>query len=224
MYLADIRSTGNATFPSLANAACTFSSPCGSAPVSLGTIDEASGTSVALGTNADGSVIVGQSGTGLLDQLGHTLYHAFRSTADGQVSDLGTLGNVPGVSIATATNADGSVVVGQSATSLTDAFGATLSHAFRWTSNDGMTDLGTLEDVVGNSRANGTNADGSVVVGFSIAPQDPNGSSYYHAFRWTCTGGMLDLGTINNTAGFSAANAISGDGSVVVGESAIPKI
>lgn len=214
---------GALTCPSLANAACTFSSPCGSAPVSLGTIDEATGTSVALGTNADGSVIVGQSATGFLDQFGHTIYHAFRSTADGHVSDLGTLGNVAGVSIATGTNADGFVVVGQSATSLTDTFGATLSHAFRWTSDGGLADLGTLQNVSGNSRANGINADGSVIVGFSAAPQGPNGSSYYHAFRWTSAGGMLDLGTINNTEGFSTANAVSSDGSVVVGESAIPK-
>jgi probable HAF family extracellular repeat protein len=167
---------------------------------------------------------VGQSATGLVDQFGHTLYHAFRSTADGQVSDLGTLGNVSGVSIATATNSDGSVVVGQSATTFTDTFGTTLSHAFRWTINDGMADLGTLQSVVGNSRANGISADGSVVVGFSTAPQDPNGSTYYHAFRWTQTGGMRDLGTINDAAGFSSANSVSGDGSVVVGESAIPKI
>ena len=166
MCVAEFRSRGNATanvayfriigagfgaltFPSLADAACTFSSPCGSAPVSLGTIDAATGTSVALGTNADGSVIVGQSATGLFDQSGHTLYHAFRSTADGQVSDLGTLGNIPGVSIATATNSDGSVVVGQSATSLTDTFGTTLSHAFRWTINDGMTDLGRSKTSLG---------------------------------------------------------------------------
>jgi probable HAF family extracellular repeat protein len=215
---------GALIFPSIAGAACTFSSPCGSSPVSLGTIDSVTGTSVALGTNADGSVIVGQSATGLFDQFGNTLYHAFRSTADGQISDLGTLGNVPGVSIATATSADGSVVVGQSSTSLTDAFGTTLSHAFRWTTNGGMADLGTLQNVVGNSRANGTSADGSVVVGFSAAPQDPNGSTYYHAFRWTYTDGMRDLGTIKDTVGFSTANAISGDGSVVVGESAIPKI
>ena len=215
---------GALAFPSLADAACTLSSPCGSPPVSLGTIDEATGTSVAFGTNADGSVIVGQSATGLFDQSGHTLYHAFRSTADGQVTDLGTLGNVSGVSIATATNSDGSVVVGQSATSLTDTFGTTLNHAFRWTINGGMADLGTLQNVVGNSRANGTSADGSVVVGFSTAPQDPNGSAYYHAFRWTQTDGMRDLGTINDAAGFSSANSVSGDGSVVVGESATPKI
>ena len=211
-------------FPSLAEAACTLSSPCGGTPVNLGTIEGVDGTSVAFGTNADGSVIVGQSATGLFDPSGHTLYHAFRSTADGRISDLGTLGNVAGSSLANATNSDGSVVVGQSATALRDGFDNVLSHAFRWTSGEGMSDLGTIDNVVGNSRANGVSADGSVVVGFSMAPQNPNGSSYYHAFRWTHAGGMVDLGTINGAAGFSSANAISGDGSVVVGESAIPKV
>ena len=213
---------GAAVFQGPAKADCV-SVHCSDPPVNLGTIDNASGTSIALGVNADGSVVVGQSATKYSDAFGNALYHAFRSNPDGSLSDLGTLLDAQGSSIATGTNWDGSVIVGASATPFKDALDNALSHAFRWTSSEGMTDLGTVGNVIGNSRATGTNGDGSVVVGYSTAPTDANGSNYYHAFRWTHEG-MIDLGTINSASGFSAAYATNGDGSVVVGESAIPKI
>lgn len=190
---------------------------CDSQIVNLGTIANIAGTSVATASNSDGSVVVGQSSS----PSGYP--HAFRWTELGGTNDLGTIGGAVGPSIATGTNADGSIVVGQSVTTSIDQFGKPLSHAFRWASDNGMIDIGTIGNVSGASRANGINADGSVVVGFSLAPTDTNGSGYYHAFRWTSGAGMVDLGTIGGIAGFSTANAISGDGLVVVGESAVPK-
>jgi len=86
-----------------------------------------------------------------------------------------------------------------------------------------ITNLGTLPG--GHySYAHGVNADGSVVVGGSAV----NDSSEFndHAFRWTRAGGMQDLGTLPGSTlpfgGFSYANGVSGDGSVVIGEAAGP--
>jgi probable HAF family extracellular repeat protein len=76
-----------------------------------------------------------------------------------------------------------------------------------------MHDLGTLSGG-NNSRANGVNADGSVVVGDS---DKKNGNT--HAFRWTLSDNtMHDLGTLRG-GNNSEANAVNADGSVVVGDS-----
>jgi probable HAF family extracellular repeat protein len=72
-----------------------------------------------------------------------------------------------------------------------------------------MQDLGTLGG--DNSRANGVNADGSVVVGWS----DTGDNSAEHAFRWTVADNMQDLGTLGGTN--SQAFSVNSDGSVVVG-------
>lgn len=61
------------------------------------------------------------------------------------------------------------------------------------------------------SGATGTNSDGRVVVGYAR-----NGCTFTRAFRWTEDGGMADLGSLvagRNTV----AEAVSGDGEVVVG-------
>ena len=72
----------------------------------------------------------------------------------------------------------------------------------------GLTWLGTLGGT--GSTAYGVSADGSVVVGYASYA-----SGYYHAFRWTASGGMQDLGTLGG--GGSVARGVSADGSVVVG-------
>jgi probable HAF family extracellular repeat protein len=68
-----------------------------------------------------------------------------------------------------------------------------------------MQDLGTLGG--DESAAFGVSADGAVVVGESSG----------HAFRWTASGGMQDLGTL--PGGYaSRAKGVSADGAVVIGE------
>jgi probable HAF family extracellular repeat protein len=52
-----------------------------------------------------------------------------------------------------------------------------------------MQDLGTLGG--SESAAYGVSADGAVVVGSA-----QNAARYWHAFRWTASGGMQDLGTL----------------------------
>ena len=114
--------------------------------------------------------------------------------------DLGSLGGPE--SMAHALSADGSVVVGRS------DLNAPASHAFRWTAATGMVDLGVLPGA-NDSSARGVSANGQVVVGFS------NPGSVFRAFRWTQAGGMINLGTLGGD--YSMANAVSADGSVVVG-------
>ncbi|MGH8019992.1 MAG: hypothetical protein ACREIA_17280, partial [Opitutaceae bacterium] len=114
---------------------------------------------------------------------------------------------------------DGNTVVGY----IDNGF-FTPSHAFRWTEATGIVDLGTLDPPNNASRsssANDVSDDGAVVVGSS---HTSGGTFSEHAFRWTQAGGMVDLGT---GFGFgtdrnSRAFGVSGDGSVVVGESAFP--
>jgi probable HAF family extracellular repeat protein len=148
--------------------------------------------------SGDGSVVVGRSYQN--DNPTQTPTHASRWTSASGMQDLGTLGGVN--SSAAGISANGQVVTGYS------DLDATHSHAFRWTSGGGMQDLGTL---LGDSTSTGSDAslDGSVIVG----------SSGTRAFRWTSAGGMQSLGSLS--AGSSNGYGVSGDGSVVVGGSAI---
>ena len=142
-------------------------------------------------TNADGSVVVGQSGSPA---------HAFRWSVAGGLQDLGELAGVDGVTVANGVSADGSIVVG-------DTQGTSPSHAWTWNAADGMHDIGSLMPGT-TTWARGVSADGSIVVGYS----------WGHAFRWTATTGMIAIADNDLPAGASvAANAISGDGSTVVG-------
>jgi probable HAF family extracellular repeat protein len=56
----------------------------------------------------------------------------------------------------------------------------------------------------------GASADGRVIVGLGW-----DGCNYAHAFRWDVSTGMVDLGSTNGRS--TRANAVSGDGRVVVG-------
>jgi len=96
-------------------------------------------------------------------------------------------------------SADGKVVVGDS-----PVIG---SQAFRWTASEGMRALGSLPGVEpAVSVARGVSADGFVIVGLGRIS-----ASESEAFRWTEVGGVVGLGDMRN------ANAVSADGSVVVG-------
>src|SRR5262245_14478522 len=72
-----------------------------------------------------------------------------------------------------------------------------------------FTGLGDLPGGSFISYAFGVSADGSTVVGSSY------GLSGEHAFRWTSSGGMVDLGTMGYSN--SSASGVSADGSTVAG-------
>jgi probable HAF family extracellular repeat protein len=66
-----------------------------------------------------------------------------------------------------------------------------------------------------SSVAAGVSSDGTVIVGYSY---NQDGSGTTHAFRWTASGGMVDLG-VPPTYQTTNATGCSADGSVVVGQS-----
>lgn len=193
--------------------------PQGSEICNLGTLDGYS-SSIAVGVNADGTVVVG---------TGRTIAgtpSAFRWVEGGTGGGPGNpqmqnLGSLPGQdeTFATGVSDDGAVVVGFT------QVGA--NRAFRWVEggsegdpgNPQMQDLGDLF-VGGGSWAAGVNADGTVVVGGSF------GGGVERAFRWVQggTGGvshnpqMEDLGTLDGGS-FSGAMGVNADGTVVVGYS-----
>lgn len=167
--------------------------------VGLGELPGGEVESIATGISADGSAIVGGSGSG--SSAGP---EAFRWTAtDGMVG----LGGLPGNSVvsgAHGVSADGSVVVGHALKSFSPVYGAEVP--FRWTQAGGMVDLGPMpEGTAGFASA--ASGDGSVVVGDAG-----------NAFRWTEGSGMVGLGNTPSEAfTHTVAWDVSADGSVIVG-------
>lgn len=150
------------------------------------------GMSEAFAVSADGSVVVGTTETEVSGQ-----FDAFRWDSATGIRALGLYqGQANGVS------ADGSVIVGHNGSP---------PRAFRWTAEDGVTDLGMLPGRE-YAWATAVSADGSVIVGWARHPS----SGLDQAFRWTAETGMVSLGSMAGTA-MSAATAVSADGSVVVG-------
>jgi probable HAF family extracellular repeat protein len=174
--------------------------------------------SFAYGVSRDGTVVVGQSGSGGPGD------QALRWTEAGGMTGLGWL---PGDtrSAAFGVSADGSVIVGQSA-SVNCGSGprnpcANGAQAFRW-ANGVMTGLGILAGGIG-SVANAVSSDGSVVVGTSSA----GGRTF--AVRWTEADGLRSVEALFAAAGvnlsgwqLTAGNAVSGDGTVIVGDGINP--
>ncbi|TVR95113.1 MAG: hypothetical protein EA406_14580, partial [Rhodospirillales bacterium] len=164
--------------------------------VGLGGGVEGGTYSSASGVSADGSVVVGSSGG-----------EAFRWTADGGMVGLGGWRT-------SAVSADGSVVVGF------ENFGV----VFRWTEADGKEEIYHVFNYDGDTTA--FSADGLVVVGWT--DHGCCGSSAGRmAFRWTADGRVDRLGGLeglflppwyDTARDRSLANAVSADGSVVVGQ------
>ncbi|MEN3931732.1 autotransporter domain-containing protein [Microvirga sp. W0021] len=174
-------------------------------------------SSLAKSGSADGSVIVGTSGSRTAD---NTFYEeAFRWTAETGMQGIGILGSDRATSSSSAykTNHDGSVIIGVAKNDLG------IIEAFRWTAEAGIHGLGALTDMNNisgiASEPLDLSKDGSVVVGYS-----KNSSDFNEAFRWSVTDGMQNLGFINGGGAtpISAASAVSGDGQVVVGVSTNP--
>jgi probable HAF family extracellular repeat protein len=157
-----------------------------------------------LGGGSSAAVAVSESG----HVVGESDGHAFSWTQARGMVDLGTLGGL--TSAAAAVNAAGQVV-GWSVT----AEGT--PHAFFWSPSQGMIDLGTLGALIGVdgqplrgaiSFASAVN-DAGQVVGSSDSP------SGHHAFLWTQAEGMIALGTLEGSRGFSVARKINQAGQII---------
>jgi probable HAF family extracellular repeat protein len=159
--------------------------------------------SLANGISGDGTIIVGQSASASGTE-------AFRWTLAGGMVGLGDLPGGTFLSIALGISDDGSTIVGGS---WSEAYPN--GEAFYWTAENGMVGIGNLH-ATPTSSAWGTDAseDGSVIVGYSSTP-----NGVWEAFRWTAEGGMVGLGDLPGGSFQSFARGVSGDGSIVVGES-----
>ena len=170
----------------------------------LGTLGEdANSEAVAV----DGTIIVGETYGA---SVGRRAFAYDLAAAEPVMVDLGTLGGP----YSRATDVDGSIVVGVSATSSYTGDPEYQTHAFAYDIAAGeptMTDLGTL----GGDGSIATSVDGAVVVGWSYTATNPP-----HAFAYDLGAAepvMQDLGTLD---GDSYSQAIAVDNGVVVGQSA----
>jgi probable HAF family extracellular repeat protein len=168
--------------------------------------------SVARDVSDDGSVIVGNSASS-------SGAEAFRWTASTGMVGLGDVAGGLFSSVGTAVSTDGSVVVGWGRPG-----GDFELEASRWTASTGMLGLGDLPGGPHYGQASDVSADGSVVVGGS---KTGPGFDDTHAFRWTAGSGMVDLGLMPGHGSWasppiSVANAVSADGSIVVGSASSP--
>jgi uncharacterized membrane protein len=191
----------------------------------LGDLPSGDVNSVASGVSADGSVVVGTSGS-----------EAFRWS-----SSMGMVG-LGGNSTAADVSADGSVIVG--------TWG---SQAFRWTHSDGLVGLGDFPAGDFRSFGHAVSDDGLVVVGRGTSvicspgsgrcgsilrgfrwtedsgmqissistPTDVSGDGSVivgGGARWTLDGGIDILGDLTGGSLNSFAWGVSADGSIVVGQ------
>ena len=175
----------------------------------LGSLGDGGGSSEAFGVSADGTTIAGKA------RWPDGVAQAFRWTAEEGMVGLGDVPSGSGRSVAFGISDDGSTVVG-----VQYPEGAR-SEAFRWSAEEGMVGLGGLASDQVSSSAFDVSRDGSVVVGVS---RSDRGSE---AFRWTLEDGMVGLGglaVLPNGWFISTAEAVSGDGRIVVGNSVIGTI
>lgn len=171
----------------------------------VGGLDEG----VAYGASADGTVVVGYSSS----TASGSAFEAVRWN-DTAATPLGDLPGGAFASEARAVSADGATIAG---------FGSTAAgrEAFRWTQAEGLVSLGDLPGGGVDSAAQAISADGSTIVG---AAQPAPG--VYHAFVWDAVNGMRDLHELAGAEALGwvlyAANGVSADGSVIVGEGTGP--
>jgi probable HAF family extracellular repeat protein len=180
--------------------------------VGLGDLDGGDFGSVAYGVSANGSTIVG-SGRSAASGTGR---EAFRWTASGGMSGLGDLNAGRFDSVAFGVSANGAIVVGSG--NLAFDVSDSVSSAFRWTSADGMGNIGPNSSFGPNypniSAAYGISADGSTIAGRFTAP---NPFEDAKAGRWTQAGGWSSYPGATGTDARGQAMAVSADGSVLVG-------
>lgn len=181
--------------------------------IGLGHMPGGGDRSLAFGVSRRGRVVVGRATS---EHNGRVVSEAFRWTEQTGMQALGHLATDPDrkSSNARAVNADGSVIVGNSAT---NDFG---HEAFRWTESGGMVGLGDLPGGAHRSAAWGVSSDGRWIVG-SGESEDPFEGLARQAVRWHPDGRLEPLGflPVNSGNGNSLATAISDDGRIVVGMS-----
>jgi probable HAF family extracellular repeat protein len=164
---------------------------------------------VAYAVSADGAVVVGYSGsTASGSAFEAVLWNGSTATP------LGDFSGGAFASEARAVSADGTVVVGYGST-------AAGREAFRWTEATGLVSLGDLDGGGVDSVAQAISADGSTIVG--VGRPAPG---VQHAFVWDAVHGLRDLHELAGAEALGwvlyAANGVSGDGSVIVGEGTAP--
>ena len=139
---------------------------------------------------------------------------AWWGTTSASAQTMVGLGVLPGdtSSGASGVSADGSVVVGNSYSAVSNT-----NAAFKWTASTGMVGLGFLPGYA-NSLATGISADGSTIVGYDFNDfyVGPENFFQLQAFVWTADTGLIGLGMLPGYAS-SAALGISADGSTIVG-------
>jgi probable HAF family extracellular repeat protein len=137
---------------------------------------------------------------------------------DGIANELGALPGFNGLNSATGSwVSDSGLTVGISENGLDPLTGGPAVEAVLWGTDNSLTDLGTLG---GNeSSANAVNSRGQVAGGALNTIPDPYTGNFYvggatqvHAFRWTKSRGMQDLGTLGGTD--SAAFSINERGQI----------
>ncbi|MCA9283344.1 MAG: hypothetical protein KDA30_15045 [Phycisphaerales bacterium] len=161
----------------------------------LGDLEGGSFYSGATAISGDGTTVVGQSSSA-------NGFEAFIWRAGTGMVGIGDLPTGEFSSYASGVSHDGSVVVGISRV-LDGQFSA--GRAFRWTTETGMVELGTVSGTEGAfSNAHAVSANGQYIAGTSAT------LSGFDMFRWDQTDGMMSVG------GFEG-RGVSNDGMVVVG-------
>jgi probable HAF family extracellular repeat protein len=164
-----------------------------------------------LALSRDGSVAFGDSATQNYDPI--TAITSACRYADGSLQWLDY--SYPNIStFAYAANQDGTVVAGYAI--IVPPYADI--EIFRWTASGGMQILGDIAGGATNSTARGISADGNIIVGFGSSAASTAGCGIcQEAFKWTADTGIVGLGDLPGGNLDSRANAISGNGHVIVG-------
>jgi len=161
----------------------------------LGTLG---GYTVASDVSADGKVIVGSSFNG-------TNYQAVKWALEDEMQELGSNGLY---SRAVGVSADGSTIIGSTYNPYRTPF--------KWTSDTGIQLFLSPNNMI-SSNAYGVSANGDIIVGSYYVSAPSGGSGPFILYRWDSINGIQSLGNLGGRSSY--ALAVSGDGSIVVGES-----
>lgn len=191
--------------------------------VGLGDLPGGSFNSQATGISDDGAVIIGVGTRENPDPPQFvSRQEAFRWTEGSGLESLGDLEGGPIHSVAWDTNADGSVIVGES-------FAANGIRAFRWTATEGMVAIPGLAGY-SSDRASAVSGNGSLIAGNSGRHIADTSQTEFDAFIWTAELGaqrLLDVLVAQGATGLegwrlTSVIDISPDGQWLVGDAIDP--